>query len=119
MRIYRDLQFVERLGTGIQRYLKVYSKDSFEFFPNHIRVSIPFNENDFSSKSITNINNELNEVQNLILNYLKNKPYATQDEIANAIDVSKRTVLRNFKILVDKGFITKSGTTNGTIWKIN
>ena len=119
MRVYRDLQFVERLGTGIQRYLKVYSRDTFEFFPNHIRVNIPFNENKFSSEVFPNVNKDLNETQKFILNYLINNPNATQDQIANVLDVSKRTILRNFKVLLDKGYITKSGTTNGTNWIIN
>ena len=32
MRIFRDLNFVEQLGTGIQRVLKTYDKKIFEFF---------------------------------------------------------------------------------------
>ena len=51
MRIFRDLGFVEQLGTGIQRVLKSYDKSIFNFFPNHIRVSIPFNENQFKNET--------------------------------------------------------------------
>ena len=50
MCIFRDLNFVEQLGTGIQRVLKVYPNDIFEFFPNHIRVTIHFNDNKFISQ---------------------------------------------------------------------
>ena len=52
MRIFRDLGFVEQLGTGIQRVLKSYTKSIFNFFPNHIRVSIPFNENQFKKEQV-------------------------------------------------------------------
>ena len=47
MRVFRDLDLVEQLGTGIRRALKTYPRDIFEFFPNHIRVTIPFKENKF------------------------------------------------------------------------
>lgn len=51
MRVFRDLGFVEQLETGIQRVLKSYDKSIFNFFPNHIRVSIPFNENQFKKET--------------------------------------------------------------------
>lgn len=54
MKIFRDLDYVEQMGTGIIRILQKYDKDCFEFFPNFIRVSFPYNENTFIEKKRKN-----------------------------------------------------------------
>jgi len=38
MRIFRDLEMVEYLGSGIPRILKAYSKGSFVFMDNYTRM---------------------------------------------------------------------------------
>ena len=54
MRVFRDLNFVEQLGKGIQRVLKTYDRKIFEFFPNHIRVTVPFFKNEFKDNKNKN-----------------------------------------------------------------
>ena len=41
MRIYRDLELVESLGSGIPRILRAYSEDCFKFTDNFIRITFP------------------------------------------------------------------------------
>lgn len=41
MRIYRDLDLVEQLGSGLPRILKSYDKSCFYFTENHIRMILP------------------------------------------------------------------------------
>ena len=41
MRIYRDVELVESLGSGIPRILKAYGEDSFKFTDNFIRITFP------------------------------------------------------------------------------
>ena len=48
MKVFNDLGLVEQMGTGIIRILQSYDKNSFEFFPNFIRVTFPFNRNIFN-----------------------------------------------------------------------
>ena len=43
MRIFKDLDLVEQLGSGIPRILEVYDKDSFHFSENFLRVVYPKN----------------------------------------------------------------------------
>ncbi len=120
MRIFRDLEFVEQLGTGIQRALKIYDKSIFEFYPNHIRVTIPFNTNTLNSK-----NNEdyiekenLNKIQNTILKLIQTKPSITQDEIAQILGVTLKTIYRNFKFLLDNNYIKRTGSNKKGHWEI-
>ncbi len=41
MRIFRDLELVEQLGSGIPRILHAYGKESFRFMDNFTRISFP------------------------------------------------------------------------------
>lgn len=122
MRVFRDLNFVEQLGTGIIRVLKTYNKNIFSFFPNHIRVTIPFNKNLFQKE-----NNELNSLNDVAINDLQksivklilDRPNITQDELARLLGVNKRTIIRNFKVLIDKGYVVHVGANKNGHWQVN
>ena len=46
MRIYRDVELVESLGSGIPRILQAYGEDCFKFTDNFIRITFPISEQD-------------------------------------------------------------------------
>jgi predicted HTH transcriptional regulator len=121
MRIFRDLNYVEQLGTGIQRVLKTYDKNIFEFFANHIRVTIPFKSNCFNEEKsdyIFETKDSLNNLQNSILKLIMDKPNITQEELARLLDVNKRTIIRNFKVLLENNYIERIGANKNGYWKI-
>lgn len=122
MRIFRDLNFVEQLGTGIQRVLKTYDKSIFEFFPNHIRVTVPFNNNEFkgNNEKLENVPfKSLNNLQKSIIKLIMDKPSITQEELARLLDVNKRTIIRNFKMLIECDYIERVGANKNGYWKVN
>src|SRR5699024_12221010 len=41
MRVYRDLEMVEQLGSGVPRILEYYDENCFIFFPHFIRTVLP------------------------------------------------------------------------------
>jgi len=41
MRIFKDLELVEHLGSGIPRILEAYSQDCFRFTENFLRMTFP------------------------------------------------------------------------------
>jgi|SRR5690554_2369494 len=47
MRIYKDLDMVEQLGSGIPRILEHYGKDTFHFTENFLRMNF------FASEQVT------------------------------------------------------------------
>jgi len=53
MRVFRDLELVEHLGSGMQRILKVYSKNVFSISDNFLQVIFPF-EDDYLKTLKTN-----------------------------------------------------------------
>ena len=42
MRVFRDLEIVEQLGSGIPRILKAYGRDVFEIRESFIRIVLPY-----------------------------------------------------------------------------
>ncbi|MGN0973523.1 MAG: RNA-binding domain-containing protein, partial [Bacilli bacterium] len=105
MKVFNDLDLVEQMGTGIIRILQSYNKDSFEFFPNFIRVTFQFNENKFKANMKGIKNNSLTEIQNNIIGLMLDSPTITQETLARLLDVNIRTIQRNIKILMDIGLV--------------
>ena len=102
--------------------MKTYDKNIFEFFPNHIRVTVPFSRNEFKENvvSLENIKNEnLNKLQKSIIKLIMDKPNITQEELARLLDVNKRTIIRNFKGLLDEKYIERVGANKNGYWQIN
>lgn len=42
MRVFKDLDIVDQMGSGIHRILEAYPQSIYQFSPNFIRVVIPF-----------------------------------------------------------------------------
>lgn len=118
MKVFRDLNLVEQMGTGIIRILQSYDKSSFEFFPNFIRVSFPYKKNTFLEAKVVNKNENyyLNEIQNSIVSLMKNNPKISQNSLAKILGVNIRTIQRNVKILIDLKIIKRSGSTKSGDW---
>ncbi len=117
MKVFNDLDLVEQMGTGIIRILQSYDKNSFEFFPNFIRVTFPFNENKFKNIRQENIKSDkLTEIQNSIIGLMLDSPTITQETLSRLLDVNIRTIQRNIKTLIEKGLIERTGATKKGEW---
>lgn len=44
MRVFKDVDLVEQLGSGMERIMSVYDKSIFEFLPNFLRINFYFDE---------------------------------------------------------------------------
>lgn len=116
MKVFNDLDLVEQMGTGIIRILQSYNKESFEFFPNFIRVTFPFNENKFKLTKNEIQNSNITETQNNIIKLMLDSPTITQETLARLLDVNIRTIQRNIKILMDMGLVERTGATKKGKW---
>lgn len=120
MKVFRDLEYVEQMGTGIIRILQKYNKNCFEFFPNFIRVSFPYQENTFINKKAKNeFDDNLSSLQKSILSLIQDEPTITQEKLALLLNTTKRTIQRNIKELVEKKIIIRSGSKRQGRWNIN
>ena len=121
MRVFKDLEFVEHLGTGIRKILKKYDKSIYNFFPHFIRVSFRYNENgfDYTTKPILKFDESLPKIQLGILSLIADKPNITGEQLANLLNTTDRTIRRHLKELIDNNFITRIGPDKKGCWQIN
>lgn len=148
MRVFRDVDLVESLGSGMRRIGKVYSlKSIFSFSTNFIRTSIPFH----SQKTVNNPDDETifgNENNNFgsvngsanqteptkrqlnILNLIKDavntygrengrvKKGLTTKEIISKLNLSERTIYRELAALKQLGLIQRIGSDKTGHWEV-
>jgi putative transcriptional regulator len=120
MRVFRDLDLVEHLGTGIRRILKKYDKNIFHFFPHFIRVSINYSQNNFeytNNRILINFEN-MTKVQEDIINLILDNPTMTQIELARILGVGERKIRYNMKDLLEKGYLKRIGSNKTGKWVV-
>ncbi|MBB5021955.1 putative HTH transcriptional regulator [Desulfurispira natronophila] len=108
MRVFKDLEMVERLGSGLDRILPIYGKDSF-------KISQNFMKNIFHSDGV-GVNVRVNKVYE----YIKTHQPIKANQIAqNFPGIAQRTVERWIKQLKDEDKIEFKGApkTGGYVAK--
>ncbi len=124
MRVFKDLELVEHLGTGIRKILKKYDKSIYKFYPHFIIVSIKYNENDFeyniqSEKTKVDYSNfSLNKIQENIIKLILDKPNITQAEISTFLNLTPRMVRYYFSELVHNGYVERIGSKKKGKWVV-
>lgn len=119
MRVFKDLDLVEQLGTGIIRILKVYDKDVYEFSDNFIRVNFKFNDSKCISNNIERSSIKLNETSKSILILIGNNNYITQEQMMEKLGLSRTTITKNINSLKENGILKRIGSNKTGYWEIN
>jgi ATP-dependent DNA helicase RecG len=140
MRIFKDLDMVEQLGSGVPRILDYYNKNCFKFSEHFLRMTFPIDidiENTIilggqiggqmggqidgamggaieKSDQIL----ELTQRQNEVLDVLRQENKISRSAIAKQLNINESAVLKHLEMLKQKGYIERIGGTRG-FWKIN
>ena len=112
MRVFKDLKFVEQLGSGIRRILKVYSKDIFKMSDNFLEISFPFNSDFYREGSQKSSQKSSQKIIELIS---ENK-FITTEDMANHIGISRRAISKQIAKLKKEGVIERIGSDKGGYW---
>ena len=124
MRVYRDLDLVEQLGSGMNRILQVYPKNIFHFSENFMEVCFEFEEGYLKSLEEGEKRGKKTPVEtrvktpDAILAVLKTNPILTLTEVAERIDKSVSAVERAAKKLRDQEKLKYVGPKKGGHWKV-
>ena len=94
MRVFRDVEMVESLGSGMQRIMRIYKRDNFEFGDNFIRFKVCFSD-------------KVNALENVL---------ETSLSLAEVFDVNERTIRRDLFVLQQQGYIRHDGSDKGGRW---
>ncbi|WP_262709287.1 ATP-binding protein [Sphingobacterium olei] len=115
MRIYRDLELVEPLGSGVPRILKSYDKSCFRFFPNFIRMTFP----KFMGGQIGGQVNKifLTKRQQQVLELIKENPAISRSQLASKVGINESAVQKHIDTLRVKKMIEREGGKRG-YWNV-
>ncbi|MBA5791672.1 putative DNA binding domain-containing protein [Flavobacterium sp. xlx-214] len=97
MRIFKDLDLVEQLGSGIPRIIQAYAQDCFHFSENFLRVTLP------STESVTRIEQDteqdteqVTEQVRFLISSMADKKYSSA-ELMELVGIKHRpTFLYNY-----------------------
>lgn len=118
LRIFSDLDLIERTGHGVPMIVKKYGKDIFKISKETIRIFIPLNKAMLEDTKIPNVINNLNESEVSVLELIKNKPNITQREIAETLKLNTRTIGYIISSLKRKGYIERIGSNKSGYWSV-
>lgn len=124
MRVFKDLELVEHLGTGIRKILKKYDKSIYQFYPHFIIVSIKYNKNDFEYRIQNNAIKvdysklNLSKIEESIVKLILDRPTITQAEMAALLNITSRMVRYHLSGLVNNGYIKRVGPNKKGKWVV-
>lgn len=125
MRIFKDLELVEQLGSGIPRILQYYGKEYFEFSENFTRITFPIDPDyteqvaeqvtpqvteqvteQVSEQVSEQVTEQVTEQIAILVKTMKDKYYSTT-ELMKSIKIHHRpSFLYNYlKPSIEKGYI--------------
>ena len=128
MRIFKDVDLVEQLGTGMNRMMKVYTPDIFVVSPNFFHTVFNYNKlsdnfgKDFGKGFIKDLTKELADRQQIILEILSANPAfsarAISEKISEKVSVSERTIENDLAVLKKYGLIRRIGGRKEGYWQV-
>lgn len=126
MRVFKDLELVEYLGSGMPRILKAYPRTAYTFSSHFIRTTFPMSEEalalekEVSGKRATGKGSEKGSEKSSekILEILQNAPEATISEIAEMLKISTRAVEKNISALQRRKALKRIGGRKDGRWDV-
>jgi predicted HTH transcriptional regulator len=116
MRVFRDMELVEQIGSGMSRILKAYDRSIFELTPSFTVVTFPFEEAFISPNG--KLIGEINDKTKTTLDVIKTNPTATIAELADLTDKSQRTISRELQEYQNAGMVHRKGAKKNGTWVV-
>lgn len=116
LRIFKDLDLIERTGHGVPKIVEKYGKDIFKISKNTVRIFIPLDK-----KLLENLDDsiiDLNENEIKVLRLLEENPKYNVKEIIEITKLSKPYIRKIYKNLKEKGYIERIGSNKTGYWKV-
>ena len=118
MRVFRDMELVEQIGSGMSRILAAYDRSIFELTPSFTVVTFPFAEgfampNDKKNGKITD---KINDKIKTTLDVIKDNPNATIPQLVELTGKSSSTISRELKEYQTAGLIQREGSRKNGKW---
>ena len=89
MRVFKDVELVEQLGSGMERIMKVYDKSNFEFLPNFLRINFYFDEEvlDYLSQPKKQKPNKIEEIEQVKPNKIEETEQVKSNKLQDRMNM--------------------------------
>lgn len=130
MRVFRDVEMVEALGSGMLRIMRTYGRENFEFGDNFIRFRVKYGDLGQDGENVVenvienednvrkDVRKELSERQLIILDMVRADVRIGIEEMSVKMSVNEKTVRRDINILKQYGFLTRIGGRKNGYWQL-
>lgn len=130
MRVFKDVELVEQLGSGMNRMMKAYSPDIFTITPNFFHAVFKYKSlEDTNSNFKENLPKEVPQVAQRLpkevpqvaqrtFDFIKFQPKSTLAEMSRELGISERSIKNHIAVLKKEGFIERVGGKTYGYWKI-
>ena len=116
MRVFRDMDLVEQIGSGMSRILKVYDRSIFELTPSFTVVTFPFEKSFIMSDD--KIIGKINEKIKTTLDLINENPTATIPQLSELTGKSQSTISREIKEYQSAGLLRREGARKNGRWMV-
>jgi predicted HTH transcriptional regulator len=117
MRIFKDLELVENLGSGVPAITKLYGREIFNFSESVTRISLKYEYTE------SRVETEKSRVENAksrveILELIKENPNIKFAELSKMLNMSVKGIEKNIKLLKTQKLIKRIGPNKGGHWEV-
>lgn len=116
MRVFRDMELVEQIGSGMSRILNAYDRSVFELSSGFTVVTFPFEKAFIISNN--KIIGKIKKKTKTTLDVIKDNPSATIATLAELTDKSQSTVFRELKEYQSAGLLRREGARKNGHWTL-
>ena len=135
---FRNIGYADQLGSGVRKlfqYSKLYGGANPTFSEDDVfKITVSLNDytGESQNKGVNNrvnngvnngvnnrVNNQLSEIQQKIINVLREKPTITQREMSKCVSVSLVHINKNMRVLQEMGAVSRNGNNKQGSWVVN
>ena len=117
MRVFRDMELVEQIGSGMSRILKTYDRSVFELTTSFTIVTFPFEKAFIMSNE--KLIGKINEKIKTTLDVIKENPTATITKLSELTGKSQSTISRELKAYQAAGLVRREGARKKGLWVVD
>lgn len=126
MKMFNLINVGERAGSGVPNIFNVWNDEGWKtpvieerFDPDRTILTLPFEKEEVKENNqITHIEKE-DDLKQKIIDCIKSNPTITTTEIADKLDIARRTVTRKIKELRENGVIERVGSDKTGHWNVS
>ena len=127
---FRNIGYADQLGSGVRKmflYSKPYGGADPTFSEDDVfRITVSLNDyvgepqNEEVNNRVNNrVNSKFSEIQQKIINVLREKPAITQREMSKCISISLVHINKNMRALQKMGAVSRVGNNKQGSWIVN